>query len=176
MLSPLRTVLFATDLTPSCQNALEFAVAQATRFEATIVLLHVIESLPDTVEGRLKGQFGKHKWQDIVHSQESNVQQTLTGKISANAKIKQEIQQFCQNAGIDLLQCQLPTPEILIAHGNIGEKIVESAEELGCDLIVLGAKKGVFSNILTGSTLKAVFSQARVPVTIVPSVSRESKK
>jgi len=66
MLKPIRSILFATDLTSNCQSALEFTVSVATRFYATIYMLHVIEKLPDHMSERLKGLLGKHQWEEMV--------------------------------------------------------------------------------------------------------------
>ena len=89
MLKPVQSILFATDLASNCQQALEFAIAMSTRFGATIYMLHVIEKLPESVEGRLKNLLGRHHWSDIVNAQQARVHQSLIGTTSVNIQGKQ---------------------------------------------------------------------------------------
>jgi nucleotide-binding universal stress UspA family protein len=168
MLKPIQTILFATDLTSDCQQALDFTIAMATRFQATIYLLHVIERLPENVQGRLKDLLGRHKWDDIVHAQKADVHRSLTGKTSVNTKVRQDIQNFCKVVGIDDAVCDLKSREIIISQGDIAENIVAHAKDNHCDLIVLGAKSGIFSKTSVGSIIKSVLKDSKIPVTIVP--------
>ena len=101
MIKPFQSILFATDLSQNCQQALEFTIAMATRFKAIIYMLHVIENLPENVEGRLKDLLGKHQWEDLVNAQQANVRKSLLGKKSTNVEVREKVQNFCKLAGID---------------------------------------------------------------------------
>ncbi|MFH0784501.1 MAG: universal stress protein [Pseudomonadota bacterium] len=168
MLKPIESILFATDLSSNCQQALDFTNVMAARFQATIYLLHVIEELPESVDGRLKDLLGRHKWEDLVNAQQANVHRSLTGKTSINKVIRNDIQNFCKMVGIDDAVCDLKSREILIAQGDVPENIIAHAKENNCDLIVLGAKKGVFSKTSVGSIIKSVLKNSKIPVTVVP--------
>ncbi len=168
MLKPIESILFATDLSSNCQQALDFTNAMATRFQATIYLLHVIEQLPEGVDGRLKGLLGRHKWEDLVTAQQANVHRSLTGKTSVNKMVRADIQNFCKLVGIDDATCDLKSREILIAQGDVAENIISHAMENNCGLIVLGAKSGLFSKTSVGSIIKSVLKGSKIPVTIVP--------
>jgi len=168
MLKPIQAILFATDLTSDCQQALDFTNAMATRFQATIYLLHVIEELPDGVDGRLKSLLGRHKWEDLVNAQQANVHRSLTGKTSVNTKVRQDIQNFCKEVGIDDATIDLKSREILISQGDVAENIIAQAKENHCDLIVLGAKSGLFSTTSVSSIIKTVLKNSKIPVTVVP--------
>jgi nucleotide-binding universal stress UspA family protein len=168
MLKPIQAILFATDLTSNCQQALDFTNAMATRFKATVYLLHVIEQLPEGVDGRLKDLLGRHKWEDLVNAQQANVHRSLTGKTSVNKMVRNEIQNFCKLVGIDDEVIDLKTREILISQGDVAENIISHAKENQCDLIVLGAKKGLFSKTSVGSIIKSVLKDSKIAVTVVP--------
>jgi nucleotide-binding universal stress UspA family protein len=168
MLKPIKSILFATDLTANCQQALEFTLAMATRFQATIYMLHVIEKLPEGVEGRLKDLLGRHKWDDIVNAQHADVHRSLTGKTSVNRMVREDIQNFCKLVGIDDAPTELQAREIIISNGYIAENIIAHAEENKCNLIVLGAKSGLFSKTSVGGIIKTVLKDTKIPVTIVP--------
>jgi nucleotide-binding universal stress UspA family protein len=168
MLKPVTAILFATDLSENCRAALDFTNAMATRFQAKVFLLHVVEDLPEGVDGMLKSLLGRHKWQDIVTAQTENVHKSLTGKTTINSKIRYDIQNFCKVIGIDDAACDTASREILINQGDVADTIISMAKETSCDLIVLGAKKGVFSKTSVGGIIKSVLKGSKIPVTIVP--------
>ena len=168
MLKPIESILFATDLTANCQQALDFTNVMATRFQATIYLLHVIEQLPAGVEGRLKDLIGRHRWEDLVTAKQVDVNRSLIEKTSVNQKVWTDIQIFCESVGIDDASCNFKSREILIAQGDIAENIISHAKENSCGLIVLGAKSGIFSKTSVGSIIKSVLKNTKIPVTIVP--------
>lgn len=176
MLKPVQSILFATDLSSNCQQALEFAISVGAKFQATIYMLHVLEPIPENVEGHLKNLLGRHQWEDIVHSHQSHAHKSLTGKISMNSSVRQEIRSFCQEAGIDDTACDFRSREIIISEGDVAESIIKHARDNGCDLIVLGAKKGVISNISLGSTSKEVLKNGKIAVTVVPPLEHSDEK
>lgn len=172
MIKSIQAILFATDLTANCQEALDFSLAMATRFQATIYMLHVLEQLPEGVEGRIQGLLGRHQWDDIVNTQQADVHRCLTGKISINQMVRRDIQNFCQLMGIDDAVSEIKSREIIICKGYVAENIISQANENGCDLIVLGAKSGIFSKTSLGSIIKSVLKETKIPVTIVPTAGK----
>jgi len=92
----------------------------------------------------------------------------LTGKTSVNTKVRQDIQNFCKEVGIDDATIDLKSREILISQGDVAENIIAQAKENHCDLIVLGAKSGLFSTTSVSSIIKTVLKNSKIPVTVVP--------
>jgi nucleotide-binding universal stress UspA family protein len=172
MLKPIKTILFATDLSKNCQAALDFTNAMATRFQAKVFLLHVIDEMPEVVDGRLKDLLGRHKWEDLVNAQQANVHKSLTGKTSVNKMIRDDIQNFCKLVGIDDQVCDMSSREILITQGNVPENITAQAKEHDCDIIVLGAKSGLISKTSIGGVIKSVLKDSKIPVTVVPKYEK----
>ncbi len=170
MLKPVRSILFATDLSSNCQQALEFVISVGARFQATIHMLHVLEAVPDMVEGQLKNLLGRHQWEDIFHSHVSHAHTSLTGKISTNARVRQEIQDFLKESGIGDKADNLQAREIIISKGDIAESIIKNALDNQCDLIVMGAKKNVFGKVSLGTHTKEVLKNGKIPVTVVPPI------
>lgn len=169
MIKPIRSILFATDLTPNCQPALDFTIAIATRFNATIYMLHVIEKLPENVSGRLKGLLGAHQWQSMVGAQQESAHKSLLGKQSTATGIRESVRNFCQQEGIDDSACDFQSSEIIITDGELIDDILNKAETNQCDLIVLGGHRSVFAKTSIGSTAKGVLKKSKIPVTVVPS-------
>lgn len=172
MLKPIQSILFATDLTPNCQQALDFTIALATRFKATIYMLHVIEKLPNNIDEKLKDLLGKHQWEDLVTSHQANARRSLLGKQSTNSRVREAVSTFCKEVGIDDDACDFTSSEIIISDGDIAEEILAKAADNECDLIVLGGHKNLFSaSSNVGSTTKTVLKNAKIPVTIAPPLA-----
>ncbi|SDO35666.1 Nucleotide-binding universal stress protein, UspA family [Desulforhopalus singaporensis] len=168
MIKPMNKILFATDLTPNCQQAYDYAISLSMRFQATVYLLYIIEPLPENVEGRIKGLLGQHRWEDITHTKEGEVRKSLTGK-RTSAHVMSDIQEFCKLVGVGNADSDLQSREIIISDGNIVETIIETAEKNQCDLIVMGAHKGLLHRNSIGDSIKGVMRESRVPVTVVPT-------
>jgi nucleotide-binding universal stress UspA family protein len=167
MLKPLNAILFATDLTPNCQEAYEFAISQSLRFNAVVYILYIIETIPENVEGRIKGLLGRHQWDDIIEAKKTNAHKSLTGKIRSGDLLA-NIHDFCQNTGIGDDSCTFQPRELLISAGGLAETIIKTAKDNECDLIVLAARKGMMSRNMIGNNIKSVLKESPIPVTIVP--------
>ncbi|MCP3889605.1 MAG: universal stress protein [Desulfobulbaceae bacterium] len=173
MLKPIRSIMFATDLTANCQQALEFTIVTATRFKATIYMLHVIEKLPEHVNERLKDLLGNHDWNKMIDSHKMTAHKSLLGKTSTNALVREAIHDFCKMEGIDDDSGDLQSREIIISDGDIVEDILENAKANNCDMIVLGGHRNLFSKRAVGSTARGVLKSSKIPVTVVPPVTSD---
>lgn len=170
MLKPIRSILFATDLTPNCQQALDFTIAIATRFHATIYMLYVMEKLPEQMIRRARGILGTHQWKNMIDSHQMAAHKSLLGKQFTDNNIREAVRNFCNQEGIDNDSCDFKSREIIISDGDVIEDILKSAETNKCDLIVLGGRQNIFSKTSLGSTLKGVLKKSKIPVTVVPSL------
>lgn len=173
MLKPVKNILFATNLSSECLSAFEYAAAIATRFQATLVLLHVLEKMPEYVESQLKSILGEKQWKETVESQVSGARAELIGKKSSNSMIRTALTHFCTEAGIDDDACGYHSREIVVTDGDVVHDIIKSAQDYNCDLIVMGVKEGFLSHNAIGATIKSVIRQAKIPVMVVPPVSEE---
>ena len=174
MLKSVKTILFATNLTKNSVPAFEAAVTLAMTFKAKIVLLHVLEKLPDYIEGRLAGLLGEEKWNQLMHAHQTEARQILIGKRSSSKLIRQALQHYCSEAGIDDACTGYQSQEIVIAEsGDVAERIIENAIAQDCDLIILGAHEGLFTKQSLGSTVKSVLKKSKIPVLMVPFVEGE---
>jgi len=170
----VKNILFATNLSANCAAAFDYAAAIATRFQATMVLLHVVDKIPEHIEGELKGLLGEDRWENAIESKSSFAHQQLIGKKSSNLMIKAALNQFCSDAGIDDDACGYHSREIVITDGEVIYDIIKSAKEYQCDLIVMGAKEGFLSHNSIGSTIKGVIRKAKIPVLVVPPTDLEN--
>ena len=175
MFKNIKSILFATNLSKNCIPAFEMAACLATRYQATIVLLHVIEKMPDYVEGRLKGLLGEDRWKDILETHENDARKALIGKKSSNAIIRNALLQFCDEAGVDDASCGYHSREIVVCEGEIIEEIINQSVQTECDLIVMGTREGFFSETSIGPTVKGVLRKSAIPVLVVPPAHKEHK-
>ena len=88
---------------------------------------------------------------------------TLEGELAESAEVKMasfagEMQEYCQKAGVKELKYK-------VFMGDVGEKIVEYANEIEADLIVMGTHgyKGL-EKIMFGSVADKVVRAANCPV------------
>ena len=171
MVKSIKSILFATDLTPVCQPALDFTLSVATRFNATIYMLHVIEKLPENMDGKLKDLLGTHQWEKMVASHEMHARKSLLGKQSTNSVIREAIHNFCKTEGIDAAACNMNAHEIIVSGGELIEDILKNAEQNNCDLIVIGGHHStLFSKTSMSGTAKGLLKKSKIPVTVVPAL------
>jgi nucleotide-binding universal stress UspA family protein len=176
MLKTIKTILFATNLEQNSVPAFEAAVTLALTFRAKIVLLHVLEKMPEDIEGRLAGMFGEDQWNEMTQSYETEVRQKLIGKRSSNTLIRTALERFCTEAGIDDVSCGYESREVVIAErGDVAERIIENANAHECDLIILGSHEGLLAKQSLGPTVKSVLKKAKIPVMVAPLVKGEEE-
>lgn len=168
MISNVSTILFATNLKPECMEAFHFAAALATRFGATLVILHVMEQIPDYVEKRVITLLGKTEWKALADAKADTAREKLIGKQSSNALVQEALAHFCSNAGIDNDACRYQSREIVVTDGDVVETIVQVGKQYDCNLIVMGMKGGLLSQNTIGDVAKAVMRKSPIPVTVVP--------
>lgn len=169
MFKPGNPILFATDLSPKCKPALDCAIVMGIRFQSPVYILHVVEHMPETYEGHLKGLLGTHKWEDLISSQQEEVHKSLLGKKHTSHIIHEKLQDFCESAGNSTKDIDLETCEIIIRSGEISEEILKAAEEKNCGLIVVASADGFIARNSLGKTIKTIATKSAIPVTIVPA-------
>jgi nucleotide-binding universal stress UspA family protein len=175
MFKGVKTILFSTNLSKNCVPAFDVAVMLAMQFKAKIVLLHVLEKIPDYVEGRLEGLLGEDQWKEMMHSHENEIRQKLIGKRSSNALIQKALEHFCTEAGIDDDACGYQAREVVITDGDVAESILAIAKAHECDVIVMGAPETRLLKKSIGTTTKSVLKKSKVPVIVVPVDPKEKK-
>ena len=112
----IRPFLFATDFSEASLHALPYAISSANHFGTKLILLHVISETP-MPEGLLLPSAG-----DVMQMREK-------ARLS-NLRWLEE------------LLCQTPklaaTPDFVVEFGGPAEKILQTANRLKCDAIILG--------------------------------------
>ncbi len=137
--SPIRTILLATDLTAASREATERAVELASRLEARLLIVNVLE------KRRLSGS-GSHERVDQARSE----RESLLVQVVRDAR----------DAGA--------TAEFLVWDGDPGDSIAAAAEAEHADIVVVGTRgRSGAERMLLGSVSDHVVRHAECPVLVV---------
>ena len=102
----------------------------------------------------------------MQHVQEAR--DILVGKISSKKIIRSAMKQLCRIAKVQDDLCVNISAEIIIEKGELVETILEQTRLHRCDLIAVGASKGLISGKYVGHQIKSVIKNADGPVLVIP--------
>lgn len=142
-------VLVAVDFTASSESALAWASKAASEFEAPLVVLHVVHDPP--------GDKGSYSPAAGRGDQLTRLEDTAASMMS----------EFLHRMR-DRLPSSLDEVEHRLVPGLPTPRILEVAEQLGAQMIVVGSRgRSGLSTVLRGSQAERVARLSRIPVTIV---------
>jgi len=147
MIPPIKTILYATDLSKNSAYAFYYAVHMARRDDAKIVILHTVESLPQMLVSfeDFDHKVAKDRWEETAKKFKERIQD-ISVKVDAQTGI----------SSVDLVS------KILIRQGRPAEEILKVVDEEGCDVIVLGThSKGFLEQTFLGSVSKSVLQRTK---------------
>jgi nucleotide-binding universal stress UspA family protein len=166
MIPKINRMLYATDLSPNSEYAFRYAINSALKHDARIILLHVIESMPVAVYAQM-GFFAGDEQASTIFEKRAD---------DALERIRKRLKAFCEKELADMPDAADRVQSIEICAGFPAEEILEKANELDCDVIVMGThSKGVIANTFLGSIAKRVLRRTRKPVFIIPLPKEETK-
>ena len=148
----MKKILVALDYSPASKNAFEYALLLAKDLKVELTLLNVV--LPITDRGDLP--------REIVAFAKANEQHratTLLKKLTTYYPNKDSAKFIQHNVQINYL----------VKEGIFASTIVQTAEDLGADLIIAGAKSSaIFSKIILGSTVQELIRKTTIPTLVIP--------
>ena len=166
MISKIQKILYATDLSPNSKYAFRYAINSAIKQDAKIIILHVIE----TMSAAVYAQMGVFVGDELANK----VFEKRVG--DALGRIRKRLKAFCEKELADDPKAIDRVQSIEICEGFPAEEILEKANELDCDAIVMGThSKGVIANTFLGSIAKRVLRRTRKPVFIIPLPKGETE-
>lgn len=175
MFRNFKSILFATNLQENTRPAFDFAVSIATRYQATIVLLHVLENrVPEYVESLVKNMLGDDKWEEVKSRHEADARQALIAKKSTDQLVRTALSRFCDDAGIDDASCGYHSREIVISDGDVIDEVMDKSKEFECDMIIMGTREGLIKEKTISHVVKGVLNRSHIPVIVVPTEAAEN--
>ena len=144
-----RTILVPVDLTDSSRHALDYALLLAEGWNASIVLLHVVDRM--YAEGFLDTP--------AKRSLRTEVHRRAREKLDALAKRRSN---------------RLVPIRRVVGHGVPEYEILRLAENMDADTIVLGRqRRSPLSRLIFGSVTRDLVDTAPCPVVVLPALGRE---
>ncbi len=150
-------ILYTTDLSKNARFAFRYAVSLSNRYKAPIVIMHVIEDLPQSSQTLVINLFGEKEWESVRKKNEQ----------FAIDQIIERLNRFYADVKNELAE-PVNVEEVVVKTGNPVKKIIEESESRKCDLIVMGAHgQGGLADTLLGSTSQRILRRSRVPVMVI---------
>lgn len=143
-------ILVPTDFSESANRALEYGAELATRFSVPLVLLHVYAN-------------------PVVAVPDGFVMMTPVDLASMLAQLEEGLAQARRRAqALGVAQT-----DALVVEGTAWQEIVKTAQDRGCDLVVMGTHgRSGLAHLLLGSVTEKVIRHATCPVLTVTVKSR----
>ena len=155
MIPQIKKILYTTDLSDNSVYVLRYAINSAKKHDAKIIILHVLDIMPAIA----KTDIPKEKQHKIV---KEKITYTMD-------RIQKRLKVFCEKELKDDPGCTERVESIEVLEGFPAEEILNKADELNCDVIIMGTHaKGIIANTFLGSTAKRVLRRTRKPVFIIP--------
>jgi nucleotide-binding universal stress UspA family protein len=159
MIPKIRNVLYATDLSKNSAYAFRYAVNTAQKHDATIRILHVIEPISPQAKAHVLMFIDEEKLEQLHHASREKL----------HRNIEERLKQFAEKELQDDPETLKRIVGIHLVEGDAATEILNQADELGCDTIIMGTHgKGAISQSFLGSVSKRVLRHIRKPVYIIP--------
>jgi len=163
MIPQIRNILYATDLTKNSAYAFRYAINSAQKHDAQIYILHVLQKLSPSEEANI----AVYVYSYLPHLQLEKIRQEKKNELIN--RINKRLGEFADQELKDDPEMLKRLASILVVDGDPADEILEKAEELNCDLIIMGTHgKGLISHTFLGSVSEKVLHRTRKPVFIVP--------
>jgi nucleotide-binding universal stress UspA family protein len=155
----IKNILYATDLSPNSAYVFRYAINSARKHDADIFILHVFERISGAAVGMLD-----------LYLDEEQCKKIFEEKVSVTMeRIRKRVKLFCEKELKDDPVGAERVKFIEVCEGFPAEIILRKADELACDVIVMGThSKGIIANTFLGSTSKRVLRRTRKPVFLIP--------
>lgn len=159
MIPKINKILYATDLSTNSAYAFRYAVNSAENHNAKITILYVLEQLSSASNAMVSSYLSAEQ-QEKLFSDKMN---------DASERIRRRLKIFCEKEFKEEPELMNLIDSIEVKEGFPAEEVLQTAEELDCDIIVMGTHgKGIIENTFLGSTSKRVLRRARKPIFIIP--------
>jgi nucleotide-binding universal stress UspA family protein len=158
MLPTIRTILYATDLDPRASRVFRYAVSLAQRYDARIVVLHVIAPLSAFAQSLVETC--------IEHEQAEEIHRRAREKVVE--EIRGRLERFCSTELASDPLGRARVAEVRVLDGQASEVILTEAGRITADMIVMGTHQHtVIGEALLGSTAHRVLLKATGPVLLI---------
>lgn len=155
----LKKVLVAKDLSKESSNVIRYALQLGAKFHAQVYVLHIMPTVDASVLNMVALTMGADKLAKLNKQNEAELAE----------QTKEQLHKIIQDEA-DLIEEEVKHPPIVeVHHGDAAPMILEVADRLDVDMIVLGShSKGKLHYAFLGSVAEKVLRKTHRAVTIVP--------
>lgn len=158
----IHTILFPTDLGVFSSHILQHVMCIATKCEARIVIIHVVEPLGSLANAVVKTYLSQESSEEIGDVGLGKLMRTIKQSI-----IDALADEYMQ--GDDALSRIM---DVCVVQGRPAEVILDQAKRRHADLIIMGSHgPNAINSHMIGSVTSKVLQLAKVPVYMVPMMN-----
>ncbi|MBW2647743.1 MAG: universal stress protein [Deltaproteobacteria bacterium] len=169
MIPEIKKILFTTDLSENARYAFSYAANIAARYNAGIVILHVIEGIPNNVERQVMDMLGEKEWEELKKNNVKDTMSSLIGKRSESKLIRLALRSLGGQISDELPLDEDQQVEILVQPGNVVKEIIVQSESNGCGMIVMAYRsRNMLTESIIGGVCRKVLRRSKKPVLLVP--------
>ena len=156
----IKKILYATDLSTGSELSFHSAMEMAKKFDARLVVLHVIEELTPSTVSMLQ-------W---VQADKITKKHYDDFKAYSVDKIRASIQEICDKEIALDPACRQRIESIHVVIGYPADEILNKLDELNCDAVIMGThSKGAIAHTFLGSVAERVLRRVKKPAFVFPS-------
>ena len=155
-LPDIKTILYTTSLGEHTRPVFRHAVKMAGLYNAKIVMLHVVEPIGETGQALIQSYLSK----DLIKSMHDE------GLARVKANMKERVVKFYEDEMKELDGQPALEIEQIVGEGNRSDEIVEVANEINADLILMGSHNSLGRS---SRTTRQVIKYSARPVMVVPT-------
>ena len=155
MIPEYKTILYATDLSPNSAQAFRHALSLARRYGGKLHILHVLPETEAAVVQTVAATMGHDRLADLEVAHHEEVL----------GEIRQRLEKFAREECSADPSCLEAVSAMNVVHGDPVERILEEAERLDADLIVMGShSRGRLRQVILGAVSEKILPRSRRPV------------
>ncbi len=162
MIPPINTILYASDLVGvHTRPVFRRAVSLARRYEAKLLMVHVVEPLGATGNAVLSNYLPQETVSSILKED---------GMPEVIGKMKRRLQAFAEEELKGETSDRIPDIEAHVTYGRPSREILRIAKKNQVDVIVMGKSANEFlGNAMVGTCARRVVRYSPIPVLVIPN-------
>jgi nucleotide-binding universal stress UspA family protein len=169
MVSEIKRILFASDLSAGAKQAFGHALNVAVCHEASILIVHVAEKLAPGTEERVAAAFGEDLYDELKHRRSQSAHDILIDKKVEAVKVREELERTYREAIAEKPEKSAVVENIYVVEGDVASEILSIAQQKACDLIVLGMqRRSRIAQAFSSDKVEKVLRRSDRPVLVVP--------
>ena len=158
MIPGIKKILYSTDLSKNSAHAFRYAIYFSKKFEAEIIILHVIGEISQEAKLTLEAYLDKEYFKEIRDKKVLHIIE----------RIKNRLKIFCDKELKGDPECIGKIASIEVCKGYPEEEILKKADDFNCDAIIMGTHEKGFTHTFLGRVARRVLRHSRKPVFIIP--------